>query len=357
VTTDPKGVASQVLARCRELGFAAAGVCGVEPTRYREEFEAWLAAGRHGSMAYLERNLEERCDPARVLPGARAAVMVGDLYRSRADGPDPPLEPGRGRIARYARGRDYHKVIQRRLHRLSDELRNQYPEAAFRAFVDTAPVLERELAERAGLGWVGKHTLVIHPRVGSYLLLGGVLTTLELEAPEEQDRVADHCGTCARCIEACPTDAISPYSVDASRCISYLTIERRQAIEESFYGPIGEWLFGCDICQEVCPHNSPRPDGADVGDVQEAYAPRRDSFNLLEVLGWREDDRRDAFQASALKRATLAMFRRNAVIVAGNRLAEVDLPRLRARIEEIAHDADEDEMVRETARAVLARLA
>lgn len=352
----PKALASELIARCRALGFAAAGVCGVEPSAWGSEFEAWLAQGKHGSMGYLERNLAIRLDPGRLLPGARSAIMVADLYESRGAASDSKVAPGRGRIARYARGLDYHQVIKKRLHELCDALRERYPDEEFRAFVDTAPVLERELAARAGLGWTAKHTLVIHPRLGSYALLGGALTTLELEAPEEQRRVEDHCGTCTRCIEACPTDAIAPYSVDASRCISYLTIERREAIAEEFYEEIGDWLFGCDICQEVCPHNSPRPEGADVGEPHEAYAARRDSFDLLEVLGWSEEDRRAAFTTSALKRATLAMFKRNALIVAGNQLREREAPELRARIESVAVDDAEDEMVRATARAVLDRL-
>ena len=155
--------------------------------------------------------------PRALLEGAGAAIVVADLYAARGQNADAPLDPGRGRIARYARGRDYHVTIKRRLHRLCDELRADHAGAEFRAFTDTAPVPERELAGRAGLGWIGKHTLLIDPRLGSYLLLGGVLTTLEIEPPATQTPVADHCGTCTRCVDACPTDAITPYTVDASR--------------------------------------------------------------------------------------------------------------------------------------------
>jgi len=343
----------------RAEGFAAAGVCAAEPTRWEPELRAWLDAGKHGSMAYLADHLDVRLDPARLLEGASSVLMVADQYAPRGAAEDPPLAPGRGRIARYARGRDYHKVIKRRLHRLCDTLRARHPGHSFRAFTDTAPVLERELAERCGIGWVAKHTLIINPDRGSYLLLGGIVTSLELTPPEDQPRITDHCGTCTRCIDACPTACITPYSVDASRCASYLTIERRLPIDESFHEPIGAWIFGCDVCQEVCPHNAPRRaerSSDRAGAVGPDYAPRRDSFDLLEVLDWTEADRRRAFEGTALKRATLAMMKRNALIAAGNALHVEHLPPLRARIEQIARSETEAEMVRGTARRVLGAL-
>lgn len=352
-------LARTVTAHARRLGFARVGVCEASPTDHAEELRAWLDAGRHGSMAYLEAHFELRTDPARLLDGARSIIMVADQYAQRGDAADRPLEPGRGRIARYARGRDYHKTIKKRLHALCDRLQEAHPGASFRAFVDTAPVLERELASRAGIGWIGKHTLVINPRIGSYILLGGIATTLRLEAPPEQKPARDHCGTCTRCIDACPTDAITPYSVDASRCISYLTIERRGPIDPGFYRGMGEWIFGCDICQEVCPHNSARPKRwleRNGGKVNPEYLSERDSFDLLEVLGWDEDARREAFTSSAMKRARLDMMKRNAVIAAGNTLERHELPGLRARIVEIAGDDREAEMVREAASVVLERL-
>jgi epoxyqueuosine reductase len=234
--------------------------------------------------------------------------VVADLVRARDQPPAEP-EPGTGRVARYAQGRDYHTVIKKRLHKLCDELRERHPDDQFRAFVDTAPVMERDLALRAGLGWIGKHTLLINPRVGSHLLLGGVLTTLPFERPAPEP---DHCGACTRCIDACPTSAITPYSVDARRCISYLTIEHRSEIDPDLANKTDDWIFGCDICQDVCPHNSPRPKGVDVGEPNPAYEPQRERFDLLEVLGWTEDDRRRAVQGSSMKRAKLEMFKRNA---------------------------------------------
>jgi epoxyqueuosine reductase len=305
-------------------------------------------------MAYLAEQAGARLDPNLVLAGARSVVMVADAYATRNDPPDE-VAVGRGRVARYARGQDYHVVVKKRLHALCDALRAAYPGAGFRAFVDTAPVPEREYAARAGMGWIGKNTLLIHPRAGSYLLLGGALTTLELAPPEEQTPEADHCGTCTRCIDACPTGAITPYSVDARRCISYLTIERRGPIDPALFGAIGEWVYGCDVCQEVCPHNSPRAGRGAA--VRAEYEPRRASLGILDVLGWDEAARRGAFASSAMKRATLAMMKRNALIAAGNALARERDGALAARVREIAGDEGESELVRETARAVLERAA
>lgn len=354
----PESAGADLVDRARLAGFAFAGVCSLEPSAYADELHAWLATGKHGSMGYLAEHAELRTDPARLLEGARSALVVADVYHTRADDDDAALAPGQGRVARYARGRDYHRVIKKRLHGLCDALRETHPGERFRACVDTAPVPERELAQRAGLGWIGKHTLLIHPRGGSWVLLGVVLTTLDADPPAGQETVADHCGTCTRCIDACPTDAITPYSVDARRCISYLTIERREAIDQSLHAGMGGWIFGCDICQEVCPHNSPRdrealPTGAQRRRPE--YEPTHDRFDLLEVLGWDEKARRAAFERSAMKRAALSLMRRNAAIASGNALRQGDPPGLRARMESIAQDPGEDALVRDAARAVVDR--
>lgn len=343
--------AQTVLGMCAELGFAASGIARAAPMERGLEFGAWIEAGKHGSMEYLARGLAARLDPNLVLAGARSVVMVADVYARR--GEQDAAKASEGRVARYARGADYHTVIKKRLHTLCDRLRGANPAEEFRAFVDTAPVPEREFAARAGLGWVGKHTLLIHPRLGSYLLLGGVLTTMDLGEPAAM--VPDHCGTCTRCIDACPTDAISPYSVDASRCISYLTIERRLPIDPSFHEAIGDWLYGCDICQEVCPHNSARPEPAETVVPRAEYAPRRKGFDLLAVLGWTEEDRACEFQGTAMKRATLPMMKRNAAIVAGNVLARREDAGLRSGLERVAADDGEAAMVRESAAGALGR--
>ena len=350
---DPIQDARRVLAVCSEAGFALAGVCDAAPTEHSDALQAWLDAGKHGEMAYLAEQLPARLDPGLVLGGAQSAIVVADLYRTRDESPEPPPN-GLGRIARYAQGRDYHDVIKDRLHAVCDRLRESFPEHAFRACVDTAPVAERELATRAGIGWTGKHTLAIHPRAGSWMLLGVVLTTMRLAPPPEQERHGDHCGTCTRCIDACPTGAIEPWTVDARRCISYLTIEHRSLIDPNLHAGIGDWVAGCDVCQAVCPHNSPRVGGGYA--ANEEYASERSGFDLLEMLGWDGDARRAAVRGSALRRIKLDMFRRNALIASGNLLEVEDHPELQARIESIAADASEPELVRQTAQAVLHRL-
>lgn len=314
-----------VVDRAQKLGFALAGIADASPSVWIDELRDWIASGKHGGMKWMSEHADVREDPSRVLDNARSAVMVADLYASRAHNIDTPLEMGQGRIARYARGKDYHKILKKRLITLADELRAQYPDDDFRVFVDTAPVLERELAMRAGLGWIGKHTLTIHPKLGSYFLLGGILSTRALSASDDQKRISDHCGSCTRCIDACPTDAITPYSVDARRCISYLTIEHREPIDEEFHKAIGDWVYGCDICQEVCPHNSPKSSeqlGTRSTNINDAYQPIRDRFDLLEVIKWTEEDRREAFKGTALKRAKLEMMHRNAQIVLKNQSAD-----------------------------------
>jgi epoxyqueuosine reductase len=312
----------------RGLGFTAAGICAAEPPPPEDAaaLRAWLNTNQHGDMAYMADQLADRLDPQRVLPGARAVIMAADRYAPRDGGRDASAERERvdgvprGVIARYARGRDYHEQIKRRLHRLADALRAAFPAAEFRSFADTAPVLERRFAQRAGLGWLAKNAMLIHPRHGSYLLLGGVLTTLDLPAPAEDQRptFTDSCGTCTRCIDACPTGAIATQAlagpgvprIDASRCISYLTIEHRGPIEPSLEVKIGDRVFGCDICQEVCPHNSPRPGLPDTP-VRTEYAAQRATLPLLEMARWQEADR-SRLTASAMKRATAQMLRRNA---------------------------------------------
>ena len=347
---------ASVLDQCRELGFALAGVCRAEPIDFGEELRQWLADGRHGEMAYLEQHLEQRLDPRTMLDGARSIICVADRYHR--GGRDPWVDPAEqrppGRVARYARGDDYHKVMKKRLHALCDALAAAHPDAQFKACVDTAPIMEREHAQRAGLGAVGKHTLLIEPGVGSYLLLGEVLATIDLP-PTPSAVGRDLCASCTRCIDACPTDAITPWSVDATKCISYLTIEHRGTIDERYHEPIGDWLFGCDICQEVCPHNSPTR-RSKAAPVHDAYEPRRRGFDLLDVLGWSEEDRRDAFMRSSMKRAKLDMMKRNALIVAGNVLRQRDDGALRSRIESLAVDENEPPLVQQTARRVLDRL-
>ncbi|MDX2146451.1 MAG: tRNA epoxyqueuosine(34) reductase QueG [Planctomycetota bacterium] len=352
-----------ILDACTRLGFVAAGVARAEPSRWEREFRQWLAAGKHGSMAYLSENVEQRLDIRRMMRGAASVVMVADRYATRSDGPDPDPPPGFGRVARYARGRDYHVAIKKRLRKLLNRLHREFPGHMFRPFIDLLPMLEREHAHRAGLGWTGKNTMLIHPRLGSYLLLGGFVTTLELEPTPEADRVPDHCGTCSRCIDACPTRAITAYSVDASRCISYLTIERRGLIEIEVHAAIGDRVFGCDVCQEVCPHNSLRTETMlastpESDAVLDAYRSRFPKLDLLKVLGWSEAEERAAHEGSALKRAFLDGLKRNALIVMTNQLlssAPTGDARTSENIRRLISAAAVDPVVSDTVRATAAQ--
>jgi epoxyqueuosine reductase len=347
---------SDVKRLASDLGFALCGVCDAAPSAHGEFFRRWLDEGRHGQMHWLAGNVDVRLDPRKLLHGAKSIICLADRIPDVSDGPAASTSD-MGKVARYAHFTDYHKVIKKRLFRLADALRADHPDHQFRVCVDTAPLMEREHAARAGLGWVGKHTLLLNRELGSHLLLGAIVTTLGIEpdAPE-----TDHCGTCRRCIDACPTDAISPWSVDASKCISYLTIEHRDTIDPEFHEPMGDWLFGCDICQDVCPYvNKARDTGAAQpranaqGPQAPPYEPLPVDFDPREVIDWTEDDRRAAFRGSAMKRAKLAMIRRNAIIVATHRGLVGEDPALRARIEQLAHDPDQSELVRTTAHNCL----
>ncbi len=352
----------------RDLGFALCGVCDARPSDHGAFFRRWLEDGKHGRMRWLAENVEVRLDPRKLLAGARSIICVADRIPAPGGERPPAAEPGpdpderahgqrsaaHARVARYARATDYHKVIKRRLFKLADTLRADHPDHEFRACVDTAPLMEREHAARAGIGWVGKHTLLLHRELGSHLLLGALVTTLAIE-PDPPE--TDHCGTCRRCIDACPTDAITPYSVDARRCISYLTIEHREAIDHRLHGGMGDWLFGCDDCQTACPYvgraarAEPPPGAPDAA----GYLPLDADFDPRQVIDWTEAERRARFRGSAMKRAKLDMMRRNAIIVVANRGLLGSDPALVRRLEAIAADPEEAPMVRQTARTALAR--
>ncbi len=308
----PSEMSLRVKALAAEQGFCRVGIAPVQALGRVDYYERWLAGGRHGHMEYLARNLATRFDPGRILEGARSMIVVAHPYRQSV--PDPPDDASRGRVAMYAWGRDYHKVVKRKLLAVCDRLRDEVSQPfEVRVCVDTAPLIERELAALAGIGWIGKNTMVINPRLGSYFFLGVIVTTLDLnhDAP-----ISDHCGTCTRCLEACPSGALrAPYEMDASRCISYLTIELRESIPEALHAAMGAWVFGCDVCQEVCPYNQKSHLQHDP-----AYAirPPGPSPLLEELRTWSEDDYRETLQGSAIKRATLAMLKRNAAIARRN---------------------------------------
>jgi epoxyqueuosine reductase len=317
----------------RSLGFAACGICDAAPVARRRYVLDWIEAGRHGEMSYLARNLQMRLDPGRLLPGARSVIMVAWLYRvaepqgglpalSEAGAPDigvadaKSISPGRfGAIARYAWGRDYHRVIRGRLRRLVDLMHQEVGQAfESRICVDTAPLLERELAQRAGIGWIGGNCLAVNRTLGSYFCLGGVLTTLELPADSP---ASDGCGACRRCVEACPTGALlEPHKMDPRLCLSYLTIERRGDVGPGPHPALHGRIFGCDVCQEVCPYNGPKAAVSLDPDAQPRWPAGR--IDCSTVLEWGPADWDAATRGRALRRATLKMWQRNARLVAGD---------------------------------------
>jgi epoxyqueuosine reductase len=312
LSSDPYQLASAIKQRARELGFDLVGIAPASPSRYRDYLRQWLDDGQAGTMHYLAERFDERTDPASYFAGAASVICVGMNYHVHLDEADAEKSAVRGRIARYALGADYHEVVKDRLHALADWLR----EAAggrTRAAVDTAPVMEKDLAARAGVGWVGKNTCVINEGIGSWLLLGEIMTTLALPADEP---AIDRCGTCRRCLDACPTNAITaPYQLDARKCISYLTIEHRGEIEPALQPRMGDWLYGCDICQDVCPWNSKALESVDPA-LKSRFPDG--TLDVRDVLAWTPEDYAAALRHSAMKRVKLPQLKRNATIVLNN---------------------------------------
>jgi len=295
-------LAEAVKARALELGFDRVAIGPAGPPPHAAAFERWLDAGRAGTMDYLAETRAERVDPARLLPGCRSVIAVALSY---ACGDEPEW---RG-VARYARSADYHNTMRPKLHALRDYV-SAAAGAESRASLDTSAVLERDLAAAAGLGWIGKNTNLLAPGLGSYFFIGLVLTTATLPADEPQP---DRCGTCTACLDACPTAAFdAPHELDARRCIAYLTIEHRGAIAPELHAPIGEWLFGCDVCQEVCPWNRHVPPARAL--VPAAPPPPAETLLTLPEVEFRE-----RFRGSPLKRARREGLARNAAIVLANR--------------------------------------
>ena len=318
----PDELSSALKSAAAELGFTLAGVCpAVSPVGVAKLAE-WLDRGYGGSMDYLASRREAYEHPQHVLAGVRSIVMLGLPYRTA---PPKAPQPGQGRISRYAWGdEDYHDVIHDKLKQLIDSLHELSPTAKARGVVDTAPLLEREFAQLAGLGWVGKHTLLINKPAGSYFFLAALLIDQELAYDDAFK--ADHCGTCRACLDACPTNAFpQPYVLDATRCISYLTIELREAIPTDLRAGIGDWLFGCDVCQDVCPWNhrsaeSPEP----------AFAPSeaRNPADLVRLFALDDDAFRREFRSTPLWRPRRRGILRNAAIVLGNQRATSAVPAL-----------------------------
>ena len=337
------GLGARIKAEARRLGFDLVGIApAVEPPGIGRYLE-WLEKGREAGMAYLRRHAEAKRHPRHVLEGVRSVVVAGMIYGR----PDPsPTGPTGGKVARYARGGDYHEVLWRKLDALLGWVRLECPGVAGRSTCDTAPILERDFARLAGLGWIGKNTCLIDRKAGSFTVLGSLLLDVELEydAPFE----ADHCGTCTRCLDACPTSAFDgPYQLDARRCISYWTIEHKGAMPDEAAEALDGWVFGCDVCQDVCPWNRKAPPGSEPG-----LEPRAELTNP-DLFAWLAEDPRTFAQlirGTALARSKRSGLLRNAALILGTRRAAEALPVLVDRL------SDDDPVIRGASAWALGRI-
>jgi epoxyqueuosine reductase len=333
-------LATRIKSWAGELGFELAGIAAATPADGFDRLREWLDQGFAGDMAYMHRHAEARRHPASILPPVQSVVMVGLNYQPAAD---EPMEAGTGRVARYARGPDYHEVLKDRLKKLLARIQAAAGPCRGRAVVDTAPLLERDFARRAGLGWFGKNTMLLNKKLGSYFFLGALL--LDLPLPPDEPFSVQHCGTCTACLDACPTQAFAgPGWLDARRCISYLTIELRGPVPEELRPGLGDWLFGCDICQEVCPWNRKAPAGS--------FPFRQDlqALDLVELLSLSEEEFAKRFAGTALTRPRRGGLLRNAALVLGNRGDRAALPALEKAL------GDSDPLVREAARWAISQM-
>jgi epoxyqueuosine reductase len=299
--------AALIKSQARTLGFDACGIAPATDLPELDFFPEWIARGYAGSMSYLERSADRRADVRRVVPSARTVIITATIYNTARPYSTESPDRDRAHIARYAWGDDYHDVIGSRQEALVEWMR-ETSEQPFesRAYVDTGPVQERVYARHAGIGWIGKNTCIINEDLGSWVFLGAIITSLDLDLDAP---ALDQCGTCSLCIEACPTQAlVSPGVLDSTRCISYLTIEHRGALPEALAPEIGSHVYGCDICQEVCPYNAVAPTSDDP-----AWQPRRawDLKSIVELEAMPDDDVRTALRGSPMRRTKLEGLRRN----------------------------------------------
>ena len=346
----PHDVTERIRHRAREVGFGAVGIAPVHASAYGDAYERWIGEGMHGEMAYLAREdaVAKRRDPAVLVPGARSAVVVAMEYFNTDAA---PAEPSRGIVARYARNHDYHELMKERLIALQDWINAELLPVHGRAYVDTGAVLERELASRAGLGWFGRNTMLIQPRRGSYWFLGVVL--LDVELAYDPPFAAEHCGTCQACVSACPTGALlgrdetGAPRMDARRCISYLTIELRGPIPRELRPLIGNRIYGCDICQEVCPWNSFATPSS-----EEAFLAREglDGPSLIEWMTMTQEEFSARFKGSPIKRAKRRGLLRNVAVALGNWGSPEAVPALAVALN------DEEPLVRGHAAWALGRI-
>ena len=349
----PHELSERIRQKAREMGFGAVGIAPAHESAYGGAYERWIAEGMHGEMAYLAREdaVAKRKDSAVLVPDVKSAVVVAMEYYNADAEPAAPADPSRGVVARYARNLDYHDLMKERLIALQDWIHAELTPVRGRAYVDTGAVLERELAQRAGLGWFGRNTMLIQPGRGSYCFLGEVLLDVELayDAPFEKD----HCGTCSACLDACPTGALlgrdeaGAPRMDARRCISYLTIELRGPIPRDLRPLIGNRVYGCDICQEVCPWNSFATPSS-----EEAFLAREglDGPSLVEWMTMTQEEFSARFKGSPIKRAKRRGLLRNVAVALGNWGAPEAVPALVAAL------SDEEPLVRGHAAWALGRI-
>ena len=336
----------KVRALARECGFELAGVARAEPANDAARYREWLEAGHAGEMRYLtDQRAAVREDPCNLLASARSIICVGKLYQTPWPHTTQFHDEERAWISRYAWGDDYHDVLRRGLERLAARISECAGAPEYKICVDTAPLLERSYARLAGLGWIGKNTCLINQQSGSWFFLGELLVSIDI-APDTPP--PDRCGTCRRCIDACPTTAIIPngegYTIDSRLCISYFTIEQRGPVPEEMRAGIGGHVFGCDICQDVCPWNPRAPITDDP-----AFAPRQFAPRLEEMASLTESEFRAMFRGTPITRARYSGFLRNVAIAMGNR----GLPQFRAPLEKLAESPDP--VVAEHARWALRR--
>lgn len=320
---DGSALAARIQAWGRELGFQAVAITDTDLSHAEAGLTAWLAAGCHGTMDYMAKHGLTRARPAELVPGTLRVISVRMNYRPpAADAHEALADPGRAYLSRYALGRDYHKLLRNRLQKLADRIGAEIGPFGHRVFTDSAPVLEVALADKSGLGWRGKHTLLLSRDAGSYFFLGELFVALPLPlsrgqvAPATVEPAKNHCGRCRACLDACPTGAIvAPYQLDARRCISYLTIEHRGAIPEDLRPLLGNRIYGCDDCQLVCPWNRRAP-LTDEGD----FAPRHglDSASLISLFAWTEAEFKTRMAGSPILRIGHAQWLRNIAVALGN---------------------------------------
>lgn len=298
----------------KEIGFQETAITDVDLTKYESLLDSWIKNNYHGAMDYMARNHEKRCDPAQLVPGTIRVISVRMDYALDKENSFSAINNnGKAYISRYARGRDYHKLIRKRLQQLAEKIQSRVGEFGYRAFVDSAPVLERALAEKSGLGWIGKNTMLLNKNSGSWFFLGELLTDLPLPIDEP---VSQHCGSCSACLDVCPTKAfVGPNLLDATRCISYLTIELRESIPEEFRKAMGNRVFGCDDCQLVCPWNK-----FTQLSEEDDFKPRHgfDDIELTTLFAWNETEFLQYTAGSPIRRIGFDCWQRNLAIALGN---------------------------------------